>query len=69
MKIEKVDNGYIVEYDGVLSTRKIFTTLDDLFREMLLQYEGRCSSFGGDLYGDVKINRRPRSLPDPKDTK
>jgi hypothetical protein len=55
-KIERAQNGYMF-YGGVLSQPEIFLTLDELFERLLLYYEGRCDSFGGDLFGKVIVER------------
>lgn len=57
MTIEKVENGYIVTSDSSWRERKVFETLDDVFEEMLMAFEGRCKNFGGASYGKVTIRR------------
>jgi hypothetical protein len=54
--IEKAENGYIVCY-GSAHTKMVVTRIDDLFNWMLLHFENRCKSFGGDKYGTVEVHR------------
>ena len=55
MKIRKVSNGYIVE--GPLNELNVYKTLDEVFEELLLHFEGLAESFRGSSYGKVKIIR------------
>jgi hypothetical protein len=57
MQIEKVKNGYIVREYSPLDETRIFRTLDEVFEEMLMEFEGRCDTFGGDSYGKVIVER------------
>ena len=61
MVIRQAANGYVADHKGI---ERVFLTLDDLMRHLLLVYEGRCSSFAGDSYGAVRIVRHeaPDSL-------
>lgn len=56
MKIRKVINGYVLERTS-WGNEEVYTTLDEVFRELLQHFEGRCKSFGGDMYGKVTIER------------
>ena len=62
IQIEKADNGYIVQRDG--HNKKVYLTIDDLFRELLLRLEGLERSATGSYYGEVKILRE-ESKPEP----
>lgn len=54
MRIEQAENGYIVTY-GVLPSRKVFTNLLDVFKYMLIHFEGKSETFGRSSYGKVTI--------------
>ncbi len=59
VKIKQAMNGFIVTTDN--SIEHVFLTLDEVFDYLLLHYEGRGSTFTGDLYGKVRIERTPVS--------
>jgi hypothetical protein len=54
IRIEKVKNGYIV---STWRTKEVLATLDEVLGRLLLHFEGRCESFGGDSYGKVIVER------------
>ena len=56
MKIRKGSNGYIVE-SPLLNELNVYKTLDEVFEELLLHFEGLAESFRGSSYGKVKIIR------------
>ncbi len=61
MKIKKVSNGYIIVAEE-RREEEIYTTLDEVFKRLLLYYEGRSDWFGvigKKAYGVVKIFRKP----------
>lgn len=56
--VAKVDNGYILKSDSWVSPRhEIFKTLDEVLARLLMVFEGRCESFGGQSYGKVRVYR------------
>jgi len=55
MNIRKIKNGYIIT-DG---SEEIHTTLESVFSNLLLHFEGRGKYFGGDSFGVVEIHRKP----------
>jgi len=58
LDIEKVDNGYIVGgYMNYTIEKRVYHTLEDAMIFMLNKFEGRCSAFSGDRYGNVIIQR------------
>jgi hypothetical protein len=61
--IEKVSNGYIIRTSpGYLQhNEKVFHKLEEVFEELLSHFEGRCKSFGGDSYGEIRIIREKES--------
>lgn len=54
IKIKHVINGYIVDTDG---EETIHVTLDEVFNKLLIHFEGRASSFTGNAFGIVSIQR------------
>lgn len=52
--IRPVENGYIID---VVGRERIATTLDEVLNFLLLHFEGKASTFNGDLYGYVSIAR------------
>lgn len=62
IEIEKLKGGYILHDNRPASERRIITTTEELFTELLQIVEGRAYSFHGDLYGKVSISREePKS--------
>lgn len=57
MEIEKISNGFILR--DKYGIRKCFYTLDGLFQHLLLEFEERSETFGGNFYGKVIIERKP----------
>ena len=57
-RIRRVNNGFVVESGA---NEKIMSTLDEVFDDMLLHYEGRSKTFTRDSYGDVSISREKTS--------
>ena len=57
MKIEKVENGYIVEHGA--NTKEVFLSLVEVFDRMLLMCESRGRYFGGESFGKVVILDKP----------
>ena len=55
VSIEQVNNGYIV---SLPSGKKVYTSLDDVFQELLGHFEGRYAWFDGEAYGIVVIQRK-----------
>ncbi len=54
VKIERVENGFILELDN---TKTVYLTLDELFERLLLHYEGKSKVFYHEAYGNVIIER------------
>ena len=54
LNIEQVNNGYVVTGPN---RKQVFYTLDEVCEALLLHFEGRASSFEGNLYGLVVIYR------------
>lgn len=54
MVVEKIENGYIVTY-GLAHTRRCCHSLLDVFKFMLLDFEGKSEGFGGNSYAKVII--------------
>ena len=48
MNIKQVSNGYIINIHG---EEKIYFTLDELFSDLLLHFEGKGKYFKGDKLG------------------
>lgn len=58
LSIEQCENGYILREEHTFASRTVvYKELADLFGELLLRFEGRCPSFGGNSYGEVAIFR------------
>ncbi len=58
-KIKKVWNGYILESGGAFtSNTRVFKTIEELFDDLLMRFEGRSDCFNGDSYGRVIIQRQ-----------
>lgn len=60
LEIEKMKGGYILTENDCLklySHSEIVVTTEELFRKLLLSFEGRADSFHGDSYGKVTIIR------------
>lgn len=53
--IRKVNNGYVVT--DTRGTEHVFRNLDEALGFMLLHFEGRASSFRGNSFGRVVIQR------------
>ena len=63
--IEQVESGYIVTtYPTLGMEREVFTTLDEVFEELLSQFEGRYPGWHGDRYGRVVIHRDEPAIMD-----
>jgi len=54
LEIEKIENGYLLH--DKYGRKKCFKNIQLLFKEILLIFEGKSDIFGGDLFGEVKIN-------------
>ncbi len=57
--IEKMEGGYIIT--GSMGRKYIKTTLDEVFDDLLLQFEGRSKNFYENSFGEVTINRENKS--------
>ena len=57
INIRKAKNGYITTDENGIE--KVHTTLESVFSDLLLSFEGRSKWFGGDLFGVVEIHRIP----------
>jgi len=57
-EIEKVSNGYLIT--NKWNCRFIYQTLEEVFEALLLHFEGRASTFSGESYGRVVIERQAR---------
>jgi len=56
IELKQVSNGYVVSgFSG--GGTEVYTSLDDVFRRLLLFFEGRGPEFVGSNYGDVQIVR------------
>lgn len=55
LRIEKIENGYLLHGIGVLNKTKCFKTLEELFQEVLFTLEGKSELFTGNSYGKVII--------------
>ena len=55
MRIEKVANGYTVTDRYGLT--HVFHNIEEVFRHLLLHFEGRCENFGGQSYGKVIVEK------------
>lgn len=60
IKIRPADGGYIVTHYG----EAVHTSLESVFRFLLVVFEGRASSFKGDSYGQVIIIRGEKAAAD-----
>lgn len=60
MIIEKMEGGYIIT--DSMGRNYIKTTLDEVFRDILLHFEGRSSFFYENSFGEVTINREKKPL-------
>lgn len=60
MDIEKVDNGYIVNYKTTITNiTNVYNNIEEVMEEMLRHFEGRSKNFGEDMYGCVQVFRYP----------
>ena len=59
VKVKKVSNGYIVE-NTYTNEESVYKTLDEVFEDLLLHFEGLAECFKGSSYGKVKIIRGPK---------
>ena len=57
MRIEKVTNGYITTDSKGIKT--IHANISDMFSDLLLHFEGKSKSFGGDSFGVVRVITKP----------
>ncbi len=55
--VEKVWNGYLVRAGGLDGKTMVFKTLEETLNELLSIFEGRAKCFGGNLYGNVVVDR------------
>lgn len=55
--IEKLRNGYIITKHKIFTERDIYKTLDEVFDQLLLSFEGRSEHFYENSYGKVIIDR------------
>lgn len=55
LQLRAADGGYILKD----TQERVFTSLEDVFRYLLLRFEGRSNTFLGDSYGAVQIFRQP----------
>lgn len=57
--IDKLDRGYIVTStrSGGLTSKKAYLTIDEVFVDLLSQFEGLCPYFNGRFFGDIKVIR------------
>ncbi len=58
--IEKCENGYIVQFEDSLRTKKCFNNLEGAMDALLLFYEGRSREFSAGGYGEVVIMRNDK---------
>lgn len=65
-EIRAAQNGYILKIDSY-STEEVFLSLGDVFNRLLLHYEGLSSTFTGDSYGKVIIDRYFHQMPNHKE--
>lgn len=54
--ITLADNGYILNIGQSTTRCKVFTELEPMFKWILQDLAGVSSSFGGNSFGEVKIN-------------
>jgi len=57
MNLRKIKNGYIIT--DRFGSEEIHTTLESVFSNLLLHFEGRGKWFSGDSFGVVEIHRKP----------
>jgi len=57
LQIEKMKGGYILTGNNCFPESEIIISTEELFKKMLLSFEGRADSFHGDSYGKVTISR------------
>lgn len=55
MKIERVNNGYIITLS--LGAQEVYHSLDEVMTRILGHFEGLSPHFSGSAYGEVKITR------------
>ena len=58
MEIIKVSNGYIIQDN--YSEKEVYQTLDEVFERLLMHFEGRSETFGGNSFGKVRIERKEK---------
>ncbi len=61
IKITKVENGYIATSPS--GRTNVFTALEDLFVNLLAQFEGLYPTFTGNSFGNVEIHRGEGEQP------
>lgn len=59
IQVEAVDNGYIVRKLGGRTSCKVFETLDDVFTDLLGEFESRYQSRSDNSFGKVVVYREP----------
>ncbi len=57
LQIEKMKGGYILTKNDCFQQSEIVISTEELFKKILLSFEGRADSFHGDSYGKVTISR------------
>jgi hypothetical protein len=63
IRVNQVENGYIVQETDALTRMMVFATLDEVMQEMLRKFENRYAGMGGDSYGRVTIDRGGKETP------
>lgn len=61
VEIEKVENGYIARSIHIGGYTTVSNSLEELFNQLLLMFEGLSESFSGNRYGKIVIQRKKES--------
>ena len=56
-KVRSAKGGYIVTDDS--GSEEVMTSLEEVFEDLLLHFEGRGRYFGGDSFGVIEVVRKP----------
>jgi hypothetical protein len=56
LAVEKVSNGYIITRSN--GAKEIYPTIEEVFRTLLLIFEGKNEHFDGKFYGKITITTK-----------